>query len=478
MAVIAAYVVNAVLNLALGLLLAQILGPADFGRFALGIAGSVVLTTLFFEWLRLSATRFYSERVRGEEPWIRAILDRAYAATALCLVAATLLCLAGRPIAGPPATLAAAAVATAIGIGFFDYQTTLARARFIGGLYLKLVLVKSGLALVLMVGTAWVTGDATAVIAAAGVSQFLAAILIHRSLTDPRHRPDVERGRTMLRVFVTYGLPLIAANVVYQLLPFANRSAIAAVGGFSESGYFSLASDIGTRIFGTLGAALDVLLFQIAVRAEEIGGRQAGERQVARNLAVVAALILPSMAGVWAVLPALEAIVVPDAFRGHFTAYLLPMLPGLVAFAAMNYALNPVFQIRRRTMPVIVAALFGALVNALALLALAGPYGGYGIAVAQTLGFLAAFGLLAGLALTGPDRIALPWRDLAAASAATLLMAAAVWPLRTLAPWLALPACIGTGVLVYGGFVWLFDIAGLRSAVMERRRPALPAAAE
>ena len=44
MAVIAAYVVNAVLNLALGLLLAQILGPADFGRFALGMAGSVVLT--------------------------------------------------------------------------------------------------------------------------------------------------------------------------------------------------------------------------------------------------------------------------------------------------------------------------------------------------------------------------------------------------------------------------------------------------
>jgi O-antigen/teichoic acid export membrane protein len=79
MAVIAAYVVNAALNLALGLLLADILGPADFGRFALGIAGSVVLTTLFFEWLRLSATRFYSERVRGEEPWIRAMLDRAYA---------------------------------------------------------------------------------------------------------------------------------------------------------------------------------------------------------------------------------------------------------------------------------------------------------------------------------------------------------------------------------------------------------------
>ncbi len=66
-------------------------------------------------------------------------------------------------------------------------------------------------------------------------------------------------------------------------MPFANRSVIAALGGFSESGYFSLASDIGTRVFGTLGAALDVLLFQIAVRAEEEGGHAAGEEQVART---------------------------------------------------------------------------------------------------------------------------------------------------------------------------------------------------
>lgn len=478
MAVIAAYVVNAVLNLALGLLLAQILGPADFGRFALGIAGSVVLTTLFFEWLRLSATRFYSERVRGEEPWIRAVLDRAYATTALCLIAAALLCLAGRPLAGPPATLAAAAVATAVGIGLFDYQTTLARARFIGHLYLKLILVKSGFALVFTVATAWATGDATAVIAAAGVSQFLAAVLIHRGLTDPRHRPEPEHGRAWLRTFVAYGLPLIAANVVYQLMPFANRSAIAAVGGFSESGYFSLASDIGTRIFGTLGAALDVLLFQLAVRAEEEGGRAEGEAQVARNVAVVAALILPSAAGFWAVLPAVEAIAVPDAFRGHFGAYLLPMLPGLVAFAAMNYALNPIFQIRRRTLPVIAAALLGAAVNLVALLALATPMGPIGIAVAQTLGFLAAFGFLAVRALTGAGRLHLPWRDLAAAMIATLAMLAVVWPLRGLPPWLALAACIGAGVTVYGGFVWLLDIAGLRAAVLERVRPRLPAAAE
>ncbi len=75
-------------------------------------------------------------------------------------------------------------------------------------------------------------------------------------------------------------------------------------------------------------------------------------------------------------------------------------------------------------------------------------------------------------------RIALPWRDLATASAATLAMTVAVWPLRNLAPWIALPVCIATGIAVYGAMVWLLDIAGLRSAVMERLRPSAPAAAE
>jgi O-antigen/teichoic acid export membrane protein len=475
MTVIAAFVVNAVLNLALGLLLAQVLGPADFGRFALGTAGAVVLNILLFEWLRLSATRFYSDRVRRAEPWIRAMLDRAYAATALGLAGAALLALAGRPLVGEPALLAAAAAAAAIGLGLFDYQAALARARFVGGLYLRLVLVKNGLALLLMVGTAWATADAAAVMLAGGLSQFLAALIVHRALSDPPAAHAAARRREALRLFMGYGLPVIAANVVYQLMPFANRSAVAAAAGFAEAGYFSLAADIGGRIFSTLGAALDLLLFQIAVLAAETHGHEAGEEQVARNGAVVLALILPSAAGFWVLAPALEAIAVPEAYRGHFVHYTLLLLPGLVALALMNFALNPIFQIRRRTLPLVAAGGVGALVNLVAALALANPFGPSGIAAAQSLGFLAAMLFLGQRALTGPDRLRLPWRDLAAVVLATTAMTAAILPLRGLSPWLALPACIGLGGLVYAALVWRFDIAGLRTTVVARLGRAAPA---
>src|ERR1700712_3402266 len=92
MAVIAAFILNAGLNFVLGLLVAKLLGPADFGLFALATAGAIVANTLLFEWLRLSATRFYSVRGRAAEPWIRQGLDRAYVILALALFAAAGLC--------------------------------------------------------------------------------------------------------------------------------------------------------------------------------------------------------------------------------------------------------------------------------------------------------------------------------------------------------------------------------------------------
>ena len=299
MAVIAAFVLNAGLNFVLGIAIARMLGPADFGRFALATAGAVVLNTLLFEWLRLSATRFYSARVREAEPWIRQGLDRAYGAVALALFAAAALC-AGLGIAVDPTpegrlVMTAGTMVAAIGIGLFDYHAALARARFIGGAYLRLVVWKNALAFVLMAGTAWLFPQPVWVLIAGGMSQFLAVIPMRKVLGDRLlgHAAALPRGRVRetLRLFAAYALPLIAANAVYQIMPFLNRAAIAGSAGFAEAGYFALAADLGSRAFSTLGAALDLLLFQIAVQAEEHHGREAAETQVSRNIAIVVALL-------------------------------------------------------------------------------------------------------------------------------------------------------------------------------------------
>ncbi|WP_289015188.1 polysaccharide biosynthesis C-terminal domain-containing protein, partial [uncultured Methylobacterium sp.] len=144
----------------------------------------------------------------------------------------------------------------------------------------------------------------------------------------------------------------------------------------------------------------------------------------------------------------------------------------------MFFAINPIFQIRRRTLPVIAAAGVGLAVNAAGLLVLPPLLGGAGIALAQTLGLVAAFLWLAARALTGPDRLHLPWREIAASAAACLVMGLALAPFRYLAPGLALATCLPLGIGLYGILVWVFDIAGLRGHVLARFRPSCPAPAE
>lgn len=482
MAVIIAFVINAGLNFCLGLLIAKLLGPADFGRFALATAGAVVLTTMLFEWLRLSATRFYSSRVREHEPWIRHGLDRAYVAVAVVLLAIATLC-AGLGLFVDPSpegrfAIVAGTCVTAIGIGVFDYHMALARARFVGGTFLKLVVWKNIFAFVLMAGTAWLAPQPLWVLVAAGASQFLAVIPMRAALRDRAEPVSRSRVISTLKLFAAYGLPLIAANAIYQLMPFLNRGAIAASAGFAEAGYFALAADLGSRVFSTLGTALDLLLFQLAVRAEERHGRAAAEAQVSRNIGVVVTLLLPAAAGYWAVTPALQHLIVPEAYRGPFAVYTDLLIPGLFCLSMINFALNPIFQIRRRTAPVIVAALVGLVVNGVALAILSRTHGAEGVALSQTLGVAAAVGLLGFRALTGPDRMALPWRDLGLAVGACLAMVAALLPLRHLEPILALSLSLPIGAVLYARAVWTFDIAGLRTAVLERfgqRHPA-PAA--
>lgn len=481
MAVIAAFAINALMNLVLGVLIAKLLGPADFGRFALATAGAVVLNTLLFEWLRLSTARFYSARVREHEPWIRAGLDRGYLRLGIAMLAGAALC-AGLGLAIEPdpqgrLALTAGTAITAVGIGAFDYHAALARARFVGAAYLKLVLWKNLLGLVLMSGTAWHFPQPVFVLIAGAASQGLAVLMMRSALRDRPAGLGPERARQTLVLFAGYGLPLIAANAIYQLLPFMNRGAIAATVDFAEAGYFALAADLGGRGFTTLGMALDLLLFQLAVRADEHHGRAAAEAQIARNIAVVVALLLPCAAGYWALVPALQQLVVPQEFRGHFESYTVLLLPGFLCLALMTFAFSPIFQIRRRTSPVIAAALAGCAVNGIGLFVLPGSFGPSGVALAQSLGLGAACAILAVRAFTGAERLVLPWRDLGLSLAATLAMLAVLLPLRHLEPATALLFGVGLGASFYGVIVWIFDIAGLRSAVLEAfgRRIGVPA---
>lgn len=463
MRVLAAFLVNTLFNFVIGLLVALFLGPDQFGRFALAMAVGMVVQTIAFEWIRLAAIRFYSDRSRSEQPQLRATLDVAFAIVSVALAAVAILLILGGMTFSLSHTLLALAFTASIANGLFDYNTALVRARFQDSLYGKLVITKNVMALLLTVGGAFVFKSAVMTLAGACLSMAGSVVLARKALHDEDARPSLAQ-RSLAEEFARYSLPIVAANVLYLAIPLVNRALVTSGLGFAETGQFSLAYDIGTRLIAAVGSALDVLLFQIAVRAEERHGREEAHEQVARNMATVFAILTPAAAGLWLILPSIEALIVPSAFRGPFGHYLTLLLPGLLFFGFMNFAINAFFQIGKRTLPLIAAALVATATNALLVFALPRSADATHYALAQTGAFAAALLVLICAAVYAGAK----WpraRDILLTLVATGLMVAALWPLRGWTPGvLTCAAQIVVGGAIYAAMAMAFDIAGLRTA--------------
>jgi len=470
-----AFVSNALFNFFVALLVARFLGPAEYGRFAIAWASALLIDAVGFDWLRLSAVRFYSNRVRSERPAVRATLEACFAAlAAVVALGALTLSLSGLDLPLSPGLIVMTAL-TGVATGLYDLRTALARARFFDRAYIEIVLIKNGVGLVLTVGGALAFGSAKIALAGACLSVGMAMAATYRDLRDPEARFGLAERR-LARTYLAYGGPFIVSSVLFQLIPFAGRILAGALYGYDEAGQFSLANDIGVRALAAIAAALDVIVFQQAVRAEETLGRAGARAQLADNMALVVAVIVPAAAGLWLCLPGVEALIAPKAYRGPFSAYLGPMLPGFVAFVLMMYAVAPIFQIAKRTAPMILAALAAVAADAALVASLPRGQAGYWLASAQSGALIV--GLAVALLLAWATRPQWPRaRDLVGALAATGAMALALAPLRGLEPSLALLAVqILVGAAIYGALAWIFDLARLRQRVRGLIAPGAVAA--
>lgn len=461
MTVLLPFVINAGLNFALGLLIAYFLGPEEFGRYAIGAAILVLLNTACLDWIRLSAVRFYSQKTRDGQPEIRATLDVLAAGVTIALSGLLLAAVAVGIDFRLPVMLVTASVVGGICAGLFDYHGAIARARFLDATYARLIIVKNVLALLLMVGGAWWTRDATVVMFGGVVSVMAALLAVRRALADQPLRWSAAQ-RELALSFARYALPLVGANAIYSLIPLLNRSLLADAVGFAEAGYFSLAADMGLRLFGTLGATLEIVLLREVLRLDEMKGRRAAQKRIAANLVIVLMVALPAAAGLAVVLPAFEGLLVPPSFHGRFAAYMLLLLPGFLALTIFLAGLYPVFLLGKRTGMATLAAGLGLLAN-IALVFGAGALGPERYAFGQTAGFLTALAITGWAALRSLP-VPLPLRDIALVIVGTMLMAAAVRPLSGLfhpLPELILQGLVGA--LLYGGLMLGFDVARSRT---------------
>lgn len=470
MKVLGAFLFNTLFNFVVGLLVAKFLGPEEYGRFALSVLTAMAVQAAFLDWLRLGATRFYSERSRGEEPALRATLDVAFALITCGLaVGAALLFMSGVHFALSNGMIALA-MGAAVANGLFDFNTALVRARFHDSLYVKLVIVKNLLAFGLTGSGAFYFGSAKMALIGSVISLSGSVVAARAALSDPGATAQLASTK-IARSILRYTMPIVASNLLYLCIPLANRSLVTVLYGFAETGQFSLAYDIGTKAVQAIGSTLDVLLFQIAVRAFDNHGTDHAKQRLADNMSIVVAVILPACTGIWLVLPSLQALIVPAPYRGPFGQLLTLMMPGLFCFALILYGISPIFQIAKRTGPLIAAAVVGCMADPLLLYLLPQAKDATSLAIAQSGAFAIAL-----VALIGVASLSKPiWpraRDLLAIVLATAAMTALALPLRAREPGLfTFLAQIFEGLAVYGALVAALDIAHLRTLIIERLRP-------
>lgn len=469
MTVLAAFFLNTVFNFILGLLVAYFLGPEEFGRFALALAIGAMAQSLIFDWTRLSALRFFSGAAHLKRPELAPTLELSFAILAVGLtVLAAVVLLSGVELP-PSRALFGVAIAASIANGLFDYRSALLRAQFHDRAYARLMLVKNVMAITLTVGAAFLTGSAFAALVGACVSMAGSVALASRVWRLDKDRLKGGR-RSVAFDCARYAMPIVVANVLYAAISLTNRYLMTEWHGFAATGYFSLASDIGGRLIGAVGTALDALLFQLAVRADEQHGRHAAQDQVARNLVVVFAILAPAAAGFWLILPSVEALLAPPSFRGRFANYLELLLPGLFCQGMALYAINAVFQIQKNTKAIVAAAFVGFAANAGLLFVFADSPSPKTIAIVQSVAYAAAFAFLVALAFAaGAKRPG--FRHILFTCIGVAIMTLALLPMREWTPGvvtLFIQVFVGGAIMV--AFILALDVAGLRPVFLNAAR--------
>ena len=294
MRVLGAFLFNTLCNFGIGLIVAKFLGPAEYGRFALTLAIALTIQIALLDWTRLCAARFYSERVRAAEPTIRATLDMAFALISFGIAGIAVIVAFLDASIDPTQGLIGLALGVSIANSLFDYRTALVRARFHDRLYGRLVIVKNVFSLVLTGGAAFLFGSA-AMALIGGILSLTGSVLTAWAALSDEGAESSEARRSTTQLLLAYGLPIITANLLYTAIPLANRALITHLTALPNRTVFARLRPRPARgARHRLGNGRAP--FPDAVRAHETHGMDRAKAQIARNMTMVIAVILPACA--------------------------------------------------------------------------------------------------------------------------------------------------------------------------------------
>jgi O-antigen/teichoic acid export membrane protein len=469
------FFLNAATNFAFGLTLSAILGPAEFGRYSTVQLASITLAGGMLDWLRYSSLRFSGEE--GGRVAIAASLEAGYFALTLIAYAVVGLSVACGFDFGLGAPLLLLTPLLGVAAHRVDFLGAKFRARDEGRAFAGVYALRQLFCFTAVLAAAWKTRNAEITVGVLAAANLLPALLFSRLGRVPG-AALAAASLARLKSFFVYAKPIVVSLVVYQFIGLVNRHLALTHLGAAATGQFSLAADLGQRLFGAANSLPELILFQYVLKLDRTEGRKAAERQQALNISLSVGFLAPMAVGYAVMAPTFEALIAPAAYRGEFAALSAALAPGYFALFTIISAVSPIFQLHGGTWQLTAASL-AALAVELALVGftpLSGSLGG--LAIANSMSLIAAMLTTAALAFRASPVRPRPM-DMIVIAAATALMAAAVRPFNALASHgLAAALALGLGGAIVGAAYLIFDVGGVRGFIAAaRRRHATLAAA-
>lgn len=451
-------------------LFTRLLTPAEFGHYALVLAGVTLVNGLLFQWLRLSLIRYLPthradpRQLKSTLAVVTGLLVGLVGLAAAVLVAIPAWGRALFPEDGNWRTILLICwMLIAVQAGF-DLCTEYCRALMRPWRYMAAQLMRSicGVALgagFILAGLNWLGP-----IAALAVGMGLAVVWIAWiDWRDVRWSID----RDILMRLCRYGVPISITVALTTVITTIDRFVLKAFAGADAVGLYAAAFDFTTQSLVLLMMAVNMAVFPLAVNAWEHEGRESAQRQMRYNAALLLAVGLPCVAGITVLAPGIAHSFFDQSYR-EAAVRIIPLVAlGALFFCLKAFHFDAAFQFTHRTIMQVWIAIGIVVINVALNLLMIPSWGILGAAMASVASFGSSIALTVWL---GRRQVALPfpWREMGQVLLACAVMSAVLLPMRHWIHPLALAGQILGGMAVYGIVLAGMNFVGLRDGIRRK----------
>ena len=436
----------------------RLLSPEAYGQYALVIAGVGLANKLLFEWLRLSLLRF----LPGYQAQRAMFVSTLFAGFASLLLLTAVLGGAALVVMSDPVWLKL----TLIGLpllwiqALFDVHLEFQRSQLSPITYGIMTVSKAILAFSFGVVLVWVGFGAIALLI--GLMVGLLLPLLPPLVRELRAARPILVDRTLLVALCRYGAPLAVTAALGYIVQNSDRFMIGWLLGEAAVGRYALTYDLANNSVGVIFMVVNLAAYPLVIRALEHEGPEAARRQLSQSLKALIGVGLPATVGLVMVAPNAAAVLLGARFQEDAALLMRWIAVGTLLNQLRAFYFDLAFQLARSTSMQMWVSASAALLNVALNLWWIPAFGIMGAAYATVVSYayaVVASGLLGRRAFSLPA----PDIDTAKICLATVGMTLALWLMGSGHGLIELVVQIGLGGLVYLSFIWLMNVAGVRS---------------